>query len=165
MLFLLTAAALAGDRYDDLDDLDSDYNSEIETTKTVVLHPVTLLFGAAYASAEFRLPDTSASLMVGAIGYTFTGAWDTNGVGLTSIFQARRYVLGDFDRGLYVGSHLNATYAQDALFTYYSGAVGAVTGGKWVVAPGFTLDQHWGVAYYSDWGVDWFVTVGVGWSW
>jgi len=135
------------------------YNQQVETSTTVTWHPALLLSGALTVGTEFRVPgsDLSASFLAGPY------AWD-GAVGGMSIFQLRRYVVGDFDRGLYFGGHVGGSLAADEYYWYYTAILAGVTGGKWVWDSGLTIDQNFGVGVNLA-GVTSFLSLGLGWSW
>ena len=161
VLFLLFGGiALADDDLDELDDLGAGYNGRVDHATTVLWHPLMAISGTIAVTTEFRRPDSSYSYSFGGGPYAYAGF-----VGLASMGQVRRYVLGDFDQGLYFGGHVGFTYAEYDIYYYFSAVAGGVTGGKWSWPSGLTIDQFWGVGYYSGWGLDLFSSVGIGWSW
>ncbi len=152
LLFLVVSGAWA----EDLSGLDEPEAPENRVSFT--WHPVMVLNLGLVAGAEWRVADSKMSVGV------WGGPYFYYGVGVLGMAQMRGYFYGDFDRGLYAGGHIGASYSEDPYYWYVTAATGAVSGGKWTWNSGFTMDAGWGFGLATD-GPRLFITYSIGWSW
>ena len=112
--------------------------------------PAPLTVGIVELAAERRFGSSAGVRGVLAVGHGTTGLWSTRDIrGLTMIegrwvgqagAQARRYLLGDFNTGIWGAVDLRFLTIRRPAQSVFGAGLGLLAGGKWRIAMGFTAE-------------------------